>query len=922
MKRWLTSIPVLVVLASGCSGPAETVPPPTRDPSTPVPPATVPEPLTSLAVQWHGVDNAVVSDGSLFRSVFTLENKGTGTLGNQGWKLYFSFVRDVINEGEGTAPVVQSLARQGVKISRADRAGSGDYWVLEPLADFKPLAPGEQRDISVLAANWAINKSDAPAGFHIAFSGGQFKESMAYAVPSTAVMDATDEKQTKRFPGDKLPVQSSAVRFAEGQALQALDLKGQLLPAPREVVAGTGTVTLKGEVILGFASALKGEAAYLASALNDVTTASITQREGKKGGEHILLDIQAGVDKAEGYVLDVKEGQVLITGADAAGVFHGIQTLRQLISVEAYKDAADPFKRRAELVLPAVHISDAPGFVYRGMALDVARHFQTKETVKKLLDVLASYKINKFHFRLADDEGWRLEIPGIPELTRYGARRGFDLNETEMMHAAMGSSNDLGTGDSIARKPAQRTSDKPKPAYQGFEQETLNFVGKGSGYYTTKDFEEILRYATERHIDVIPEIDSPGHSRAATLSMEYRYRTLKDSDPAAAAQYRVVDPNDTSKHKSVQGYTDNFLNPCLETTYAFLTKVVQEVKARYDAVPGAQLTAIHGGGDELPSVASNVWWQGSPLCKQNAATKDLGDVALLNLFFKRWSGIITATGAKMTGWDDVILHGQRLEGFQPMPWSNVWGWGAEDDAYEHANQGYSVILAHSTNLYLDLAYNKDPDEPGYYWANFTDVKKTFEYRPFDIFVNATQDRMGNAFTPDQWKEGKDKDGKPVNVRLTAEGKKNILGMQGLLFAENVKTPEVMEYLVFPKMLGVAERAWNPELGDVSEMPALWARFTNTLGQSALPRLDAWRPVDVRSELPDTVGVNYRIPLPGAEVRDGKLNANVLFPGLGIQYSTDNGSTWKPYEGPVSVSGRVLVRTVAGAGRTSRVGTLN
>ena len=909
MKRWLTSIPVLVVLASGCAAP-ESVAPPLRDPEQPVPPPPeVPAPLTSLAVTWHSVDNTV-SDASFFRSVITLENTGTSALGNQGWKLYFSFVRRVLNEGENG----QALAKLGVKISRADRAGSGDYWVLEPLANFKPLTTGERFDIPMLASDWAINKSDAPAGFHIAFSGGQFKDTISYAVPSTAMMDASDVKQTRRFSGDVLPTQSPAVRFQEGQTSQTLDLKGRLLPTPREVVAGSGEVVLKGEIAIGFASSLQGESAYLASALGDVTSASITQHEGKKGGEQIVLALQAGVADAEGYVLDVKEGQVTITGADAAGVFHGIQTLRQLIPADAYKDAVDPAKRRAELMLPAVHISDAPGFAYRGMALDVGRHFQTKETVKKLLDVLALYKINKFHFHLTDDEGWRLETPGIPELTSYGSRRGFDPNESEMMHAAMGSSNDLGSGDGITRKPVRGTATAPaKAAYQGFEQETLNFVGKGSGYYTTKDFEEILRYATERHIEVIPEIDSPGHSRAAVLSMEYRYRTLKDSNPTAATQYRLVDPNDTSKHTSVQGYTDNFLNPCLDSTYAFLTKVVQEVKARYDAVPGAKLTTIHGGGDELPSVARNVWWQGSPLCKQNAATKDLGDVALANLFFKRWSQIITATGAKMTGWDDIIHNGQDLEGFIPMPWSNVWGWGREDDAYKFANAGYSVILSHSTNLYLDLAYNKDPDELGYYWANFTDVKKTFEYRPFDIYANATHNRMGEAFAADRWKD---------SVRLTAEGKKRILGMHGLLWSENVKTPEVMEYLAFPKMLGVAERAWNPELPAVSEMPALWARFTNTLGQSILPRLDTWRPVDLHGELPDTVGVNYRIPLPGAEVRDGKLNANVLFPGLGIEYSLDNGTSWKPYAGPVAVSGRVLVRTVAGAGRTSRIASLN
>ncbi|MBM7119294.1 family 20 glycosylhydrolase [Archangium primigenium] len=921
MKRFLTSLPIMAVLASGCTGGDSPTPNPEPNKPGEPQPEPVPTPSSALSVEWQVVENFPSAPG-FFRSTFTLENKGPEALGNQGWKLYFSFVRRVLNEGEGSKDlrIYQELAKQGVKVSRADRAGSGDYFVLEPLPDFKPIAVGERRALDVLATDWAILKSDGPAGFHIVFSGGQFKSDRAYAVPSTAKLDAADPKQTSRFKDDTLPVQTPALRFQENPALADLELKRRLLPSPRAVTAREGQVTLREGLQVGHSEALENEARYLVSALGDVMAGSIGARVST-GSEAIQLRIQADLDidgdgkaDAEGYQLDAKDGRITITGTDAAGVFHGLQTLRQLIPTEAYAAAVKPSGRRTELSIPAVLISDAPGFTYRGMHLDVGRHFQSKETVKKLLDVLAYYKINKFHFHLTDDEGWRLEIPGIPELTDYGSRRGFDPDETQMMHAAMGSSNDLETGDRIELKPARRgATETVRPAYQGFEQEMLNFVGKGSGYYTTQDFEEILRYATERHIEVIPEIDMPGHARAAVLSMEYRYRKYKDTDPEKATQYRLFDPNDTSKHTSVQGYTDNFVNPCLETSYAFLTKVVQEIAARYAKVPGARLTTIHGGGDELPSVQSNVWWQGSPLCKANAETKDLGDIALANHFFKRWSQIITTTGAKMTGWDDVIHNGLDLEGFIPMPWSNVWGWGREDDAYKFANQGYSVILSHSTNLYMDLAYNKDPDEPGYYWANFTDVKKTFEYRPFNIYANATHNRMGNPISPSDLKD---------KVRLSAEGKKNILGMHGLLWSENVKTPEVMEYLAFPKMLGVAERAWNPELPAEAEMPALWAQFTNALGQSILPRLDTYRPVDTRGELPDSVGVNYRIPLPGAEVSGGKLTANVLFPGMVIEYSTDNGATWKRYTAPVDVSGRVQLRTLATDGRTSRVATLN
>lgn len=899
MKRLLTSLVVMSLFLSGCRNPTE------------------------LAVEWVPVDNTVGS-WKFFRSEFTLQNKGSRELGSSGWKLYFSFVRRILDEGEGDETGIQALAAQGVRISKASDSKSGDYWVLEPLPNFVPIKPGQKRAVSVLASDWAILKADAPAAFHIVFEGGPFQDDVSVAVPATVKLNPADPKQTTRFEGDVMPVQTPGLRYAENPSFQPLDVKARLLPSPRNVVVGDGQVALRGPVSIGHAAGLTGEAAYLAAALGDVLASPVTTRESSQddGRESIHLSINASLDvdgdgakDAEGYTLKVDDDGVSVVGADAAGVFYGIQTLRQLVPVEAYQASANPANRLTEVSLPEVHITDVPGFSYRGMSLDVSRHFQTKETVKKLLDVLSHYKVNAMHLRLADDEGWRIEIPGIPELTTYGSKRGYDLKETSMLQVGMGSANDLGPGDRVAFKPrtAAEANGGVEPRFQGFEQATLNFVGAGSGYYTVKDYEEILAYAAERHIDVIPEIDMPGHARAAVKSMEHRYRTYKDSDPARAAEYRLVDPADTSQHTSVQMYTDNFVNPCLETTYAFLTKVAQELKARHDAVPGAKLVAIHAGGDELPSLAANVWWQGSPLCKANPETRELSDTQLFNRFFQRWGGIITATGAAATGWDDIIHHGLTLPGFIPMPWSNVWGWGREDDAYKYANQGYRVILSHATNLYMDLAYNKDPDEPGYYWANFVDEKKTFEYRPFDVYVNGTHDRMGNAIDPGAW---------ATKEKLTAEGKKNIIGMHGLLFAENLKSPQVMEYLAFPKILGVAERAWNPELPAPDQMPALWARFTNSLGQAVLPRLSTYRPVDLRGELPESVGVNYRIPLPGAQRSGGKVQANVRYPGLAIEYSVNGGRTWSTYSKAFSASGRVLLRARASDGRTSREVELN
>ncbi|WP_394840730.1 carbohydate-binding domain-containing protein [Pendulispora brunnea] len=926
MRRSLLGISIILAsswtVMTGCDDDGGNNPPPANDGGKPDsgtpdidsgPDANAGGP--NISISFRPVDNTVSAGGAFFSGELTIQNDSNLRLDTTGWKIYFSFVRNILPDGKADDTHTQDLAVQGLKISRGDKAQSGDYFVMEPLSNFTPIAPGQSRKISLLAENWAIVNTDGPAGFHLVLGSTD----TAWALKSSTVIDATDPKQTKRFPGDHVPVPTAQSRYQENTSLQGgtVNAATRLLPTPQSVTVGAGQYTLGGAIAVYASAGLDGEKAFLKAALGDVVSGAITDKaDTANTAVRLVLDPAAPAGD-ESYSLAITPANgVEIRARKSAGIFYGIQTLRQLVPTDAYQAAATS-GRTASFVLPEITISDKPLFAYRGMTLDVGRHFQTKDTVKKLLDLLAAHKINKFHFHITDDEGWRLEIPDIPELTSFGSNRGFDVNETNSLHAAMGSSNDLGPGDGISGKAASPTAaNGGKPAvFQGFEKASLNFVGKGSGYYTTKDFEEILRYAAERHIDVIPEIDVPGHARAAVKAMEYRYRKYASSDVTKATQYRLADPDDKSTHRSVQGYTDNFVNPCLPSSYAFLTKVVKEVKARFDAV-GAPLTMIHGGGDELPGLSDKVtWWKGSPLCQSNPDTKNLDDTGIKDYFFKKWQPIITATGAKMTGWDDIIHSGLVLPGFIPMPWSNVWDWGREDDAYKYANNDQTVILAHATNLYMDLAYNNDPEEPGYYWANFVDESKTFNYLPFNIFDIATQSRMGDTFPAGYWNN---------KVHLTDNSKRaNILGMQGLLWGENLKSPELVEYFAFPKILGVAERAWNfntPETANA--LPPAWKQFVTTLGQAELPRLDYYHPVDLRGELPKTTGVNYRVPLPGAKIDNGQLLANLRYPGLAIEYSTDNGTTFQPYTAPTAVTGTVWVRTKTPNGHYSRAAKVN
>jgi hexosaminidase len=844
-----------------------------------------------LFLTFQPVDHTV-TDAVYFRARLTLDNHARRCALGGGWSLYFSSVRQpaAVLSGPVGDLARRQLADQGLTVTRADEARSGDFFVLRPTAGFRPVAPRQRRAIDMNFELWAIHKSDAPAGWSIAYGRGP-----ARWVPAKVLLDPADPKQTKAFSGDVRPVQDAAIRFAENSSGKvALSLRQRLVPQPLSATEAGGTVRIGRHSRIRYTGALRGEAGYLASALRDVSSG---------GGAPISLRLDRRLDAdgdgtadAEGYRLRSTARGVEIVGTDRAGVLYGIQTLRQLIPAGAYQAAATG-RRHTAVAVPRATIADAPLFGYRGLHIDVARHFETKETIKKFLDLMAFLKLNKLHFHLTDDEGWRVQIPGLPELTDYGAERALDPAERRALHQGLGSVNDLRPGDGVHGKARNETEANlgRRPAYQGFEQNTLNFVGKGSGYYSVRDFTEILAYATARHIEVMPEFDFPAHARAAVKAMEHRYRRTGDST------YRLIDPADTSQHVSVQLYNDNLVNPCLPSTYRFLSKVTGELKRMYTAA-GAPLDRFHLGGDEPPGPASG-WWSGSPACQANPETAGRSGEQLADLFFTRWNDIALRVARTTTGWEDITepTRDLRLRGFAPMAWQNVWGWGREDWAYRFANEGSPVILAHATNLYMDLAYNKDPDEPGYYWAAYVDEEKTFTYQPFDVYANATEDRWGNQISPS-----------PAWTRLTPEGRTNILGMQGLLWAENGKTEQIREYQAFPKLLGVAERAWNRRTPSPQQMPAAWDVFTNTLGQVTFPLLSFYRPVGSR----DT-GVNYRIPLPGGQIVNGTLTANVRNPGMTIEYSTD-GVRWRTYTGPVQVGAHALTRTRSADGRTSRV----
>jgi hexosaminidase len=876
----LLSLSFFSVFSCGGSG---------RSPSASFPAAA------DIHVSWEVVEN-VFKGHDAFLSRFTLTNRGAVPLDKKDWAFYFNFIRAVVPD-EMVRKVAPGSVPETVTITHVN----GDLYKMTPTEKFPVLNRGQSVSIAFVSSNWAINYTDAPAGGYFVYTAEDGAPLPPQPVKEIEVKPFIHERQTRRNANDRMPVSTPQLRYKENQTLQksAKENLPGIVPSPVRMEARDGSLVLTAGFEIRYSAGLEKEAAFLNRVLEKVLGRPLTLLEaagGTKGPNLILLTHETieemGVE-GEAYTLSIHEQEgIRIAAKNPRGVFYGIRSLQALLPVEVFA------RPRQEIKLPAVEIDDKPRFAYRGMHLDVARNFQDKEAVKKLLDLMSFYKLNTFHFHITDDEGWRLEIPRLPELTQVGAYRGHTLDDRD---------------DSDCLAPSFGSGPEKDPS-----------VSHGSGFYSRADFIEILAYAHERKIEVIPEIDVPGHARAAVKAMDARFRRLmKEGKTKEAEEFLLRDLNDQSTYLSVQRWNDNTLCVCRESVYRFLEVVVDDIRGMYKEA-GAPLTTIHTGGDEVPRGV----WEKSPLCldfiKQQKDISGAGDLAAY--FIRRFNRILKSRGLVTGGWQEIALTHAESENAPPVPnpefigqqvqpycWNNVWGWGLEDVGQRLANAGYPVVIAYVTNLYFDLAYAKDPAEPGYYWGGFINARKAYELTPFDIRKCASTDLLGNPLD-------KEKFFKKVQS-LTPEGRGNIRGIQGLLWAENAKGPAAMEYLMFPKLLGLAERAWaaQPEWAripdDTKREAALnraWNHFAHLLGGRELPRLDHL-----------SGGVNYRIPPAGAVLEDGLLKANTAFPGLTIRYTLDGGDpdpSSPRYDGPVAVGNDVKViklKVFNGINRSSR-----
>lgn len=810
-----------------------------------------------LQINWELTTNNYHKENKVLTSLkFT--NTGESIFPASGWTIYFNYSRK-------TAPTPSS---KDFVITHVN----GDISQLKPTQSFKGLKPNQSVDFSFISNGKILNLTYAPAGFYIVWDTNPEK---GYSIKNYILKPISDA--TVNFI-------TAETTYNNNKIISAIPVENlpKIFPSPKFFKENPGNFVLDKNVNIQSDSEFSGEATYLSNELTKILEGSIAVNSAKKSGKQIILK-KADL-KNEAYNLIIQSDKIEISASSASGVFYGIQSLKSLMPTDSWKN------KSTSIAIANCEVKDEPRFEYRGFMFDVARNFQTKETIFKILDAMSLYKMNSFHFHFSDDEGWRIEIPSLPELTEVGGKRGHTLNSNEFLPTAYASGPDTG-------------------------------FYPGSGFYSRQDFIEILIYATERHINVIPEIESPGHSRAAIKAMDSRYRKfMKQGNKQEAERYLLRDLNDKSVYASAQLWTDNVMCVALPSTYNFMEIVIDELLTMYKDA-GAPISTIHIGGDEVPKGT----WKLSPI-----SNKLIADVDKLNstddlwvYYFDKMEKMLTKRGLALSGWEEIAMRKTVLDGknkyipnpdfankgFRAHVWNNGIGWGDEDLPYRLANAGYKVVLSSVSNLYFDLAYEKAADEPGYIWAGFNDTEKPFYFIPFDYYKNTKEDTNGNPIEKSLF------DGKE---RLTDYGKSNILGIQGQLFSENVRDTNILEYLLFPKLLALAERSWaqnpswatekNREMMNISYNKD-WSIFVNVLGKKELPRLDYY-----------SGGFKYRIPPVGAIIEAGQVKANIQQPGFVIRYTTDGSEPTinsEIYTKPIEVKGKIILAAFSNNGRKGK-----
>ena len=440
-----------------------------------------------------------------------------------------------------------------------------------------------------------------------------------------------------------------------------------IIPKPQKFISQKGTFLLnKHSHYYSNTSLSKNAINYLQNHLKQSAGYKLQKIDNSKKSQiNFYYDLKS-VKKSEAYKLLISKNSISIKARDKAGFFYAVVSLMQLMDTDIWKISASIDKHK-NWSIPCCKIDDYPRFKWRGMMLDSSRNFFSKAYIKKFIDRMAQHKLNRFHWHLTDDEGWRIEIKRYPLLTKVGARRG------------------AGTKLPFSMYPAMRGK---KNRVQ-------------SGYYKQSDIREIVAYAKARSIEILPEIDIPGHAKAAIVS----YPKL------------LQDPKDKSDYRSVQRVANNTINPGLESTYIFLDNVISEVSKLFP------FGYIHLGGDEVPKGA----WVKSPAVKSLMKRKGLRNrKEVQSYFFARLDKILAKHKRKMIAWQEVIRTKNRLRTS-----STFMAWKSVKDAKKIIGQHRSVIMSPVQNLYFDQQYRRGKKELGHTWSTPVNTKKVYALKPIN-----------------------------------------------------------------------------------------------------------------------------------------------------------------------------------------------
>ncbi|MCQ2265790.1 MAG: carbohydate-binding domain-containing protein [Bacteroidales bacterium] len=638
----------------------------------------------------------------------TITNVSKSTL-NADWKMYFGFMS------------LHPLYSEGDELKETEIQAS--YHSIEPTETFVPLQAGESRTYILKYRGSAIRENIHPEGFFFVRGEESNRKGTAVNVPLTVVPYSRREQMQRQIDTwEKTP-------YADGEYVyQYIDnivstpktdnILLPIIPQPKQVILGEGTT--------------------------DVANAQV-----------VILNEQL---PEEGYRLRITDDTIFISSNDdEAGIFYAKQTLAAITS---------------DGQAPRVTITDWPDLHHRGIMLDIVRNYYPADSIKRIIDVMATQKLNVLHLHISDDEGWRLEIPGLPELTEQGARRGYTLDETECLW----------------------------PTYVG-GWDYNDPQSTNNGFVTRKEYIALIQYAAERQIRIIPEIDMPGHMRACKKAM---HGLLTDS----VLEARV--------YNSAQNYNDNVIAVSNPYALEFINKIITEIVAMHREA-GYPLTIFNIGGDEVP--------KGS-LTKEEHQTYIDGVLAIL-----------AREQLQPMGWEEIDHFCEPESRAICYSWHNTY-----EKSLEMAEKGYPVVLANANRLYFDFAYCKHHQEKGLDWGGFTDEYRSFDWEP-----------------------------------LIHE---NVIGMNAQLWAEVIRDFAQVEWQIFPKVYGLAERSWNNRSG------LTLSEYNELVYEIELPRLYADQH-------------NFHLQQPGIHVENDMVTMNKVMNGGTISYTTD-GKNWQNYDHAFSI----------------------